>query len=75
MTTRPRIAARCGPLRLWRTKKDAGGDMWEMKGGKFGPHTIYAACYSARVHSHWFGYCENNGQKPNAADNCPPTSY
>ena len=65
-TTRTKIVAKCESLRL-----KTNGDKWEMTGGKFGSHVIYEPCYNNRVHAHWFGYCQNNGAKPNAADNCP----
>lgn len=66
MTKRMRIVSRCDKLRLW-----TDGSKWKMTGGKYGEHAIYEPCYNARVHAHWFGYCQNNGAKPNAADNCP----
>lgn len=62
------IKARCGQLRLKFNRK-AG--RWLMTGGKYGEHCIYEPCYNTRTNAHWFGYCQNNGHKPNAADNCP----
>lgn len=70
ITTRAKTAARCGKLRLM-VRRIGSELVWTMKGGQWGEHTLREPAPNNRLITHWFGYCRNNGEQPNAQDSWP----